>query len=118
MSLPLIEVVTPLKAGEPFNVTVTTTNCATTSLVLLAREFSAAPSPPLLTLPIRNDGVTRFSLAQGHYVFAVGFENVNAPASLSIDVVTNTTPCTAPAPLASPSAQQFVKGSYSFDVYV
>lgn len=118
MSLPKIEIVTPRKETDAFNVTVKTSDCATTSLSLLAQEFTAAPSPPLLVLPIRKDGTTRFQLDSGHYVFSLSFENTEADASVTIEVSTELQPSTAPSPLDSPTAHRFEKGSYPFDVFV
>jgi hypothetical protein len=118
MSLPKIEIVTPLKETEDFNVTVKTSDCASTSLSLLAREFTAAPSPPLLVLPIRKNGTTRFRLDPGHYVFGLSFENIDDEASVTIEVSTKQEPSTAPSPLDAPTAHRFEKGAYPFDVFV
>lgn len=118
MTLKTFQVITPLGEYDDFNVTIETSDCATTSLVLVAKLSGKGGKAPLLSLPIMPNDTTRCLLDPGDYVFAIAFENVNAAAAVTIAVTTNTDPSTSPSPLDSPGAGQAKKGSYSFNVTV
>lgn len=118
MSLPGLIVTPAVKTDEPHNVKVTTSDCETTSLALLGRKFPAAENDPIYSLPIRKNGSTRFSLPAGHYLFVMGFENVDGPAVVNIEVVTSQDTSTEPNPLPQSTELTAEKGSTSFDVFV
>lgn len=103
---------------EPHNVTVTSSDCETTTLGLICWKFGEAEISAIYSLPIRKNGSTYFSLPADHYVFAVSFQNVDGPASCTVEVQTGQTPSTNPEPVGPSATDAFEYGVTHIDVFV
>lgn len=117
--MPLQESVTisAVTADSDFNVKVTLSNCDTTSIGLLA-QLHQQPNAPILILPFRKNGTTRFNLEPGHYVFVVAFENADAPAGITLAVETNQNPSSVPQPIPRRTGPTATKRSFATDIFV
>lgn len=106
-----------VKEDGEYNVTVTLSECETTSIGLLA-QLHNQPNSTVFVLPYRKNGTTRFKLDPGHYAFELAFENKNAPAGITLAVKTAQNPSSVPQPIPRRSGPTASKRSFATDVYV
>ena len=105
-----------IKSHQGGNVRVTTSNAKLSGLSLEVSPLGVTDTGS--QAPIKLNGLVDFNLSAGKWVFRVIFQNVNAQASLDIDVSTPSNPSTAPLGPIPGLAPQYDVGLVSFLVYV